>query len=81
MQHTALNARFKKTVRLFVLEPIEDAEERAKLRADYYLEESSEPQQIFCVLQDPKTLGLNVKETYVLNGNHLTTYCFRLPDK
>jgi hypothetical protein len=74
-----LNSRFKKAVRLFVLAPIEDANQRAKLRVDYYLEEMSEPRQMFCLSRDPKALGLNPEETYVPGTGDATTYCFELP--
>jgi hypothetical protein len=44
MQHTSMNEEYKKAVRYFVLEAIEDPSMRKKLRADYYLtEESIEP--------------------------------------
>jgi hypothetical protein len=79
MQHTSLNARFKRAVRLFALTPIDDPDQRAKLRADYYLEEMSEPQQMFCTSRDPKRLGLSVQETYVSGSGDNTTYCFGLP--
>lgn len=79
MQHTSLNPRFKRSVRLFVLAPIEDADERAKLRVDYYLKAMSEPQQMFCLSQDPKALGLNTEETYVSGTGDATIYCFELP--
>jgi hypothetical protein len=40
MQHTSMTAQYKKTVRYFVLEAIEDPSMRKKLRADYYLTEA-----------------------------------------
>ncbi len=79
MQHTSLNARYKKAVRLFVLTPIEDPDQRVKLRADYYLEEASEPQQMFCLSRDPKALGLNAEGTYTSATGDPMIYCFRLP--
>jgi hypothetical protein len=78
MQHTSLDPRFKKSVRLFVLEPIEDPDQRAKLRADYYLKDMSEPHQMFCLSQDPKALGLNVQETYMAGAGEDEAYCFEL---
>jgi hypothetical protein len=79
MQHTSLNSRFKKAVRLFVLEPIEDPGQRAKLRAHYYLKEMSEPHQMFCLSRDPKELSLNAEETYVARSGSSKSYCFELP--
>ena len=41
MQHTFMNAQYKKAVRYFVLEAIEDPSMRKKLRANYYLTKGS----------------------------------------
>lgn len=41
MQHASMNAEYKKGVRYFVLNAIEDPFMRKKLRADYYLTEGS----------------------------------------
>jgi len=41
MQHASMNEYYKKAVRYFVLEAIEDPAMRKKLRADYYLTEGS----------------------------------------
>jgi len=79
MQHTYLNSRFKRAARLFVLTPIDDANQRAKLRVDYYLKEMAEPRQMFCWSRDPNTLGLTPEETYVSGTGDATTYCFELP--
>jgi hypothetical protein len=79
MQHTSVNARFKKAARLFVLAPIENPDQRAKLRADCYLEEMSEPRQMFCISRDPKAVGLSVQETYVSGTGEDKTCCFELP--
>jgi hypothetical protein len=78
MQHTSLNPHFKKHVRLFVLRPIEDPAERAKLRVDYYLEGMSEARQMFCLGHDPKESGLDVEEAYVSGTGDDKTYCFEL---
>lgn len=78
MQHTSLNSRFKKAVRLFVLRPIEDPAQRVKLRVDYYLEEMSEAREMFCLGQDPKRFGLDIAETYVSGAGDDKTYCFEL---
>lgn len=79
MQHASLNPRFQKRVRLFVLRPIEDPAERAKLRVDYYLKAMSEPRQMYCWGQDPKASGLNVEEVYVSEADDRKTFCFNLP--
>jgi hypothetical protein len=41
MQHMRMTAYYKKAVRYFVLEAIEDPSMRKKLRADYYLTKGS----------------------------------------
>ena len=78
MQHTFLNHRFMRAVRLFVLEPIEDPTQRAKLRADYYLKDMSEPHQMFCLPHDPKEVGLKAETTYVASAGEGKSYCFEL---
>jgi hypothetical protein len=79
MQHTSLNSQSKKAARLFVLEPIEDADMRAKLRADYYLKDMSLLHQMFCLSQDPKELELDPEDTYVAGTDENKSYCFELP--
>ncbi len=59
MQHTWLNDHFKKSVRLFVLESIDDPDQRKSLRADYILKGMAMPEQMFCLAGNPKELGLN----------------------
>lgn len=78
MQHTTLDPRFIRAARLFVLEPIEDPAQRAKLRADYYLKDMSEPHHMFCLSHDPKDLGLNAETTYVTGAGEDKSYCFEL---
>jgi hypothetical protein len=73
-----MSSRFKKSVRLFVLRPIEDPVERAKLRVEYYLEGMSEAREMFCLGHDPKESGLDVEETYVSGAEDEKTYCFEL---
>jgi hypothetical protein len=79
LQHSPLNSHFEASARLFVLEPIEDPEQRAKLRADYYLKDMAEPRQMFCLWQDPTESGLKVRETYVAGTGDSRKYCFELP--
>lgn len=78
MQHTSWDPKVRKALRLFVLEPIDDPDQRAKLRADYYLKDMSALHQMFCLSQDPKTLGLNAEESYVTGAGEDKTYCFEL---
>jgi hypothetical protein len=78
MQHTGLNSRYKSAVRLFVLAPIDDPADRARLRADYYLEGMSAPQSKFCLANDSRALGLT-EEAYTAGAGEDSTYCFELP--
>ena len=78
MQHTSLNSRFKKSVRLFVLKPIEDPAVRAKLRVDYYLKGMSEVRQMYCLGYDPKESGLDPETVYVSEADGHKSYCFEL---
>ncbi len=78
MQHTVMNASYMKAIRLVILAPIEDPDQRKKLRADFYLKEASPPQQMFCSAYNPKDLGLKASETYVSQIAGSTTYCFKL---
>jgi hypothetical protein len=80
MQHTWLDAGYKKRVRLFVLRPIDDPNERAKLRVDYYLEDMSMPHQMFCVLDKPSNLGITPRDIYVNEADD-REHCFELPEK
>ena len=80
MQHTSMTPRYKRSLRLFVLKPIEDPAQRAKLRVDYYLDDVSEAYQMFCLRQDPKESGLKVEETYVAGTDDSKSYCFELPE-
>lgn len=79
LQHTSLNVQFKKNVRLFVLEPINDSEQRAKLRADYYLVTMAAPSQMYCLPERPDQLGLDAEATYSYGTGEEATYCFELP--
>jgi hypothetical protein len=78
IQHTAMNSHYMKAVRFLILAPIEDPEQRARLRADYYLKEASPPRQMFCSSYDPKELGLNTEATYMSQIGGPTTYCFEV---
>jgi hypothetical protein len=78
MQHTAMDSHYMKAVRFFILEPIEDPQQRVKLRADYYLKEASPPREMFCSSHDPKELGMSTEATYVSQIGGPTTYCFEV---
>jgi hypothetical protein len=78
MQHTSMIPSYRRRLRLFVLKPIVDPEQRRELRADYFLEETSEAHQMFCFLQNPKDFDLETKEIYV-GLNDAREHCFELP--
>jgi hypothetical protein len=80
MQHTGVNEQFKRNVRLFALRHIEDPAQRAKLRVDYYLDGMAEPQEFFCLSQDPAALGLKAPRVYVSGEGELAVHCFELPE-
>jgi hypothetical protein len=63
-------------LRLFVLEPIEDAEQRRKLQADYYLRQFSTEHRLYCLDGTPEGLGLN-EQTFVAIQNP-EKFCFQL---
>ena len=79
MQHTSMIPSYRKRLRLFVLKPIDDPEERKMLRAEYYLEEMSEPHQMFCFLENPEGFGLQTEETYI-GTNDVRKHCFKVPE-
>jgi hypothetical protein len=78
MAHTGMNLRYMRAIRLVILEPIEDPDQRRKLRADFYLKEASPRQQMFCSSYDPKDIGLKTEETYVSQTENPRTYCFEV---
>jgi hypothetical protein len=78
IQHGAVNSNYMKAIRLVILAPIEDPEQRKKLRADFYLIEASPPRQMFCSSYDPKDIGLRTEVTYVPQSGNPTSYCFEL---
>jgi hypothetical protein len=65
LQHTPMALSYMKAIRLIILEPIEDREQRKKLKADFYLKEASPPQKMFCSSYKPEDLGLKTEQTYV----------------
>jgi hypothetical protein len=79
-QHMSMNPRYMKAIRFVILEPIEDPEQRKKLRADFYLKEASPPQSMVCSSYDPEAIGLKTAMTYVSRGGGDPTYCFEVPE-
>ena len=79
MQHASLLPANRKRFRLFVLRPIEDSKQRALLRADYYLEDFSWANTMYCLDRDPKEFGLSTEETYVAGVGDSKQHCFELP--
>lgn len=81
LQHVGFNERFQRAARLFVLAPIEDAEDRKTLKSEYYLVTLSEPREMYCIGQDPQKAGVNTDEIYTKSAEGFAEYCFALPDK
>ena len=79
MQHTRLNPAFRNSVRLFVLRPIIDPQDRAKLRVEYFLEEMSLPSETYCFSRHPMEYGLETEEVYSPEDEDLEYHCFELP--
>jgi hypothetical protein len=63
-------------LRLFVLEPIEDAEQRRKLQADYYLRQLSPEHRLYCLDGTPEGLGLNEAAFVAIQNQE--QFCFQL---
>ena len=76
LQHGQFVPAYLKELRLFVLEPIEDAEQRRKLQADYYLRQLSPEHRLYCLNGTPEGLGLN-EQTFVAIQNP-EQFCFQL---
>jgi hypothetical protein len=78
LQHTEVVPRYLHELRLFVVKPIEEREQRELLRADYVLEDQSRLVEMHCLETDPRKLGLAVDDVFV---NDRGRYCFELPKK
>ena len=76
LQHGKFAPTFMQALRLFVLEPIEDAEQRRKLQADYYLRQLSPEHRLYCLNGTPEGLGLN-DQAFVAIQNQ-DQFCFQL---
>jgi hypothetical protein len=79
-QHGLYVKWYLKQVRLFVLRPIEDAETRGLLKADYYLEDFSKRLAMYCLEQDPRALGIEDEALGRLVGSDESGYCFEAPE-
>jgi hypothetical protein len=77
-QHTDYVKRYLKQLRLFVLTPIEDAQTRRLLKADYYVKAAARRVPMYCLNQDPRALGIQADGTVV--GSDESGYCFEDPE-
>jgi hypothetical protein len=76
LQHGRFTPTYLQALRLFVLEPIEDAEQRRKLQADYYLRQLSPEHRLYCLDGTPERLGID-EQAYVAIQNS-EQFCFQL---
>ncbi|MEL6871177.1 MAG: hypothetical protein AAFO81_15370 [Pseudomonadota bacterium] len=76
MQHTDLNQSYFKSLRLFVLRPIVDPEEHARLQADYLLIGTSRVHETFCLPGKPEHYDVELKDTFVTNEGDGHEFCF-----
>ena len=82
IQHVPFVRSYLKRFRLFVLEPIESAEMRKLLGADYLINDLSTTREMYCTSKSPAQYGLSEDDIDV----HLrqspvsgSSYCFELP--
>jgi len=82
IQHGPFVRSYLKRFRLFVLEPIESAEMRKRLGADYLINDLSTMHEMYCISEPPAQYGLSeddidvhVRQSPVLGSS----YCFELP--
>lgn len=76
LQHARFTPAHLAALRLFVLEPIEDAEQRRKLQADYYLRQLSPEHRLYCLDGTPEGLGLDEQAFVAIQNQH--QFCFQL---
>ena len=81
LQHVDVTNTFLKSLRLFVLRPIDDEKQRSLLGADYYLVDMSKPSEMYCLWLDPKTEDLSTDDVFEAGEGDLRRYCFELPDR
>ena len=76
IQHTEFVRSYERTLRLFILTPIEDAEQRALLKADYLLRDVSAVHEMYCVRN---SIDLGIEADEKLESEDGERYCFELP--
>jgi hypothetical protein len=78
-QHSRYQKWYQKEVSLFVVTPIEDPQQRQRLRADYFLEDFSQRLPMYCLSLDPADLGLELHGgVFVQSFGGMT--CFQDPE-
>jgi len=77
-QHTGFVRSYEKSLRLFVLRPIDDEEQRRLLRADYYILDMSAPREMYCLDNETNQLGIAAEDKFTAPGAR-DRYCFELP--
>jgi hypothetical protein len=86
IQHTRFNDTVFRSLQrqevLLVLRPISDSATRKKLKSDYYWVESSEPEGMYCLRNDPNSYGLGDKVSIVLidRGGDNGSHCFSIKE-
>jgi hypothetical protein len=79
MQHTSVvDSTFKKPL-LFILEHIDDPDERKRLHADYKLLDITAAEAMICTRTDPKLLDVPQDDIYRQDSEDGTQFCFRDP--
>lgn len=73
MQHTNFIPAFRKSLRLFVLRPVEGKEARATLKADFYLDDMSPAHELYCLRGAPDVVGLKSEGVTVASEDR---FCF-----
>ncbi len=86
IQHTRFNDKAFRSLQrqevLLVLRPISDPATRKKLKSDYYWVESSEPESMYCLQNDPDSYGLRDRVTIVPidQENDNESHCFNIKE-
>jgi hypothetical protein len=81
LQHTFYIKSYLRRLRLFVLQPIESAEMRAVLGADYLIIDLSTTRDMYCTRESPAKYGLPEEDldVYVRQAVDDEAFCFELP--
>lgn len=81
IQHAQYIPKYERSLRLFVVKPIDSEEQRRLLRADYYLQQLSPVYTMYCFnRQDPSSLGFEVPRVYRQTASDHPQFCFELPE-